>query len=300
MTTKKLPVSLSFDPNPRPPRVALPKGACDTHFHVFGPPNLFPFSPTRRYEPPAGPIEHYLAMQAATGLERGVVVQPSAHGLDHRALLDALAHAKGRLKGVINLDPACTNADLDAFAAAGVVGARFALMSDRPGDRTAIENAIPRLQRLDWSLDLHIEAEHLLANADFIRAIPLMTVIDHMGRPDPSHGLDQPAFRFVLELARDPRFWFKISALDKISRHPIANVADGIPFKDTIPFAQALVAAAPDRVIWGTDWPHGNTFLLGRVPNEGALLDLLAAIAPDPNAFRRILVDNPARLYGFE
>ncbi|CAN0453942.1 unnamed protein product, partial [Phaeothamnion confervicola] len=170
---------------------------------------------------------------------------------------------------------------------------------DRPGDRAAIDAAIPRLQRLGWSLDLHIEAEHLVANAAFIRDLPVTTVIDHMGRPEPGHGLDQPAFRLVLDLALDPRFWFKISALDKVSEQPVANVPDGIPFKDTIPFARALIAAAPDRVIWGTDWPHGNTFEPGRVPNEGALLDLLAAIAQDNNAFRRILVDNPARLYGF-
>ena len=298
--TKPLPVALPFDPNPRQPRVALPPGACDAHFHVFGPPNLFPFAATRRYEPPAAPIQYYRAMQRATGLERGVVVQPSAHGLDHSAMLDAIASSNGRLKGVVNMSAATTDAELERMATLGVVGARFSLMSDRPGDRVAIEAAIPRLARLDWSLDLHIEAEHLVANAAFIRSIPITTVIDHMGRPEPSHGLDQPAFRLVLDLARDPRFWIKVSALDKLTGQPAANVADGIPFKDTIPFGKAVVAAAPDRVLWGSDWPHDNTFEPGTIPNDGALLDLLAQIVPDRAAHCRILVDNPARLYGFE
>lgn len=299
MTTKPLPVALPFDPNPRAPRIRLPPGACDTHFHVFGPPNVFPYASTRRYEPPAAPIEYYFAMQRATGLERGVVVQPSAHGLDCSAMLDAIARSNGRLKGVVNISDKTTDAELERYAAAGVVGARFSLMSDRPGDRTAIENALPRLQKLGWSLDLHIEAEHLLANEPFIRSLPITTVIDHMGRPEPSHGLDQPAFRLVLDLARDERFWFKVSELDKITEEPLANVPDGIPFKDTIPFSRAVIAAAPGRVLWGSDWPHGNTFDPGTVPNDGALLDLLTEIAGDQTTLRRILVDNPARLYGF-
>lgn len=297
--TKVLPVALPFDPNPRPPRRPLPRGACDTHFHVFGPPDRFPFAASRRYEPAAGAIEHYWAMQRITGLELGVVVQPSAHGLDHRAMLDAMARSGGRLKGVITLDPALDDAALERLAALGVVGARFSLMSDRPGDRAQIEAAVPRLMRLGWSLDLHIEAEHLVAEAEFIRALPTVTVIDHMGRPEPHLGLDQRAFRLVLDLLDDPRFWVKVSALDKVSEVPDANPPDGIPFKDTIPFAQAVIAKAPDRVIWGTDWPHGNTFTMGRVPNEGALLDLLAGIAPDETVRHRILADNPRRLYGF-
>jgi 2-pyrone-4,6-dicarboxylate lactonase len=297
--TKPLPVALPFDPNPRKPRLALPPGACDTHFHVFGPPNLFPFAPTRRYEPPAAPIEHYFAMQKATGLERGVVVQPSAHGLDPAAMLDAIARGGGRLKGVANIDASTSDAELERLAAAGVVGARFSLMSDRPGDRAAIEAALPRLKRLGWSLDLHIEGEHLVAEERFIRGLPVPTVIDHMARPEPSHGLDQAAFRLLLDLARDDRFWIKISALDKLTEEPTANPPDGIPFKDTIPFARAVIDVAPSRVLWGSDWPHGNTFVQGTVPNDGALLDLLAEIAPEHSTRCRILVDNPARLYGF-
>ena len=229
--TKPLPVALPFDPNPRAPRVALPDGACDTHFHVFGPPNVFPYAASRRYEPPAAPIDYYIAMQRVTGLSRGVVVQPSAHGLDCSAMLDVIARSGGRLKGVANIDAAMPDVELERLKAAGVVGARFSLMSDRPGDRAAIEAAVPRLQRLGWSLDLHIEAAHLVANETFIRSLPLTTVIDHLGRPEPSHGLDQPALRLMLDLMRDERFWVKVSALDKLSEHPQANVADGVPYK---------------------------------------------------------------------
>ena len=172
-------------------------------------------------------------------------------------------------------------------------------MSDRAGSRDAIEHALPRMKALGWSLDLHIEPEHLVAQEAFVRALPVTTVIDHMGRFEPSEGLGQPGFELLLDLLADERFWTKICAVDKLSDTPIANVADGIPYKDTIPFARAVIAAAPSRVIWGTDWPHGNTFTAGQVANEGALLDLLGEIAPDDSMRRRILVDNPARLYGF-
>ena len=279
--SKPLPVSLSFDPNPRPPRVPLPEGACDTHFHVFGPPNLFPFDKARRYEPPAAPIEHYLEMQRVVGLSRGVVVQPTAHGFDNSAVLDAIARSNGRLKGVANINAETSDAELTRLKAGGVVGARFSLMSDRAGDRSAIEHALPRMKALGWSLDLHIEPEHLVANEGFVRSFPVPTVIDHMARPHVKDGLGQPGFRVLLDLLADARFWTKLSGADKLSATRVANVPDGVPYRDLVPFAKAAIAAAPDRVIWGTDWPHGNTFKLGQVPNEGALLDLLAEMAPD-------------------
>ncbi len=297
---KPLRVALPFDPNPRAPRWTLPDGACDTHFHVFGPPNRFPYAETRRYEPPAGPIEYYWEMQKITGLTRGVAVQPTAHGFDNSAILDAVARSDGRLRAVVSFDHTTSDEELARLNDAGVVGARFSLMSDRAGSRETIERAIERMAPLGWSFDLHIEPDHLLANEAFVRDLPITTVIDHMGRIDPADGIDQPAFQLVLDLLGDDRFWTKICSVDKISRTPVANVPDGIPFKDVIPFARAVIEAAPDRVIWGTDWPHGNIFTPGRVPNEGALLDLLGEIAPDDATRQRILVDNPARLYGFD
>ena len=294
-----LPVALPPDPNTRPPGWALPAGACDSHFHVFGPPDRFPYAATRRYEPPAAPIEHYWNVQKITGLARGVVVQPTVHGTDHAAILDAIARSDGRLLGVACIDQDTTDADLAALKAAGIRAARFSLMSDRAGSAKAMAREVDRIARLDWSLVLHIEPRFLLAHEDFIRGLPVATVIDHMARIDPGEGLDQPAFGLLLDLLADVRFWTKICGVDKISARPQAHVADGPPFADVVPFAKAVIEAAPDRVIWGSDWPHGNTFAPGRTPNEGDLLDLLGVIAPDEPTRRRILVDNPARLYGF-
>jgi len=293
-------VCLPPDPNPRPPRWRLPPGACDTHFHIFGPPDVFPYSPKRRYEPPAAPFEHFMDMCRIVGLSRGVVVLPSAHGTNAATVVDAIGRSDGALLGVTNFDRRTTDDELDRLNAAGVRGARFSLMSDRAGATDDIGHAVKRLQRLGWSLDLHIEPEHFLAQERFIRSLPVPVVIDHMARVNPKDGLGQPAFRLLLDLLKDDRFWVKLSCADKISGDPRAHPpGGGLPFRDVIPFAQAAIAAAPDRCIWGSDWPHGNTFEPGRIPNDGDLLDLLAEFAPDEVQRRRIMVDNPARLYGF-
>ncbi len=295
-----LPVALPPDPNTRAPHWTLPAGACDTHFHVFGPPDRFPFAATRRYEPPAAPVEHYWNVQKITGLTRAVAVQPTAHGFDNAAILDAVARSEGRMCGVVCIDSSIADDRLAEMKAAGARAARFSLMSDRAGSTAAIESQLGRIEPLGWSLVLHIEPQFLLAHEDFIRALPVPTVIDHMARIDPGAGLDQPAFQLLLDLLDDARFWTKICCVDKISTRPQARVEDGLPFEDVIPFARAVIDAAPDRVIWGSDWPHGNTFAPGRTPNEGDLLDLLAQFAPDEAARRAVLVDNPARLYGFD
>lgn len=295
-----LPVALPPDPNTRPPHWTLPAGACDTHFHVFGPPHRFPFAETRRYEPPAAPIEHYWTVQKITGLSRAIAVQPTAHGFDNAAILDAVARSDGRMRAVVCIDDSISDAALAEMKAQGARGARFSLMSDRAGSRDAIARQLPQIEAMGWSLVLHIEPEFLLAHEEFIRSLPVPTVIDHMARIDPGAGLDQPAFQLLLDLLDDARFWTKICCVDKISTRPDAHVQTGLPFQDVIPFARAVIAAAPDRVIWGSDWPHGNTFAPGRTPNEGDLLDLLAQFAPEEDARRAVLVDNPARLYGFD
>ncbi len=297
---ESLPVALPPDPNPRAPGWELPPGACDTHFHVFGPPHRFPFAATRRYEPPAAPIEHYWNVQKVTGLSRGMVVQPTVHGTDNAAIVDAVARSEGRLLGVACIHEAITDDELSALAAAGIRAARFSLMSDRPGSHETIAKLIDRIARLNWSLVLHVEPQNLVVHEEFIRALPGPTVIDHMARIDPAQGLDQPAFALLLDLLGDQRFWTKICCVDKISARPQADVSGGPPFADVVPFAKAVIDAAPDRVIWGSDWPHGNNFTPGRTPNEGDLLDLLGVMAPDGETRRAILVDNPARLYGFD
>jgi predicted TIM-barrel fold metal-dependent hydrolase len=299
MSRQPLRVALPPDPNTRPPHWTLPAGACDCHIHVFGPPDIFPYADSRRYTPPAAPIEHYWNVQAITGLSRAVVVQPTAHGVDNRAIRNAIARSNGALLGIAAIDGSTSDAELEACADGGIRGARFSLMGDREGSPEEIAAQLPRMQARDWILDLHVDPEYLLEHEQFVRRLPLVTVIDHLARVQPAGGLGQPAFRLLLDLLQDDRFWVKICSLDKLSGVPQARVEHGLPFADMMPFAQAAIAAAPDRVLWGSDWPHGNTFTPGRTPNEGDLLDLFAAIAPDPAVRQRILVDNPARLFGF-
>ncbi len=298
---KKLPrVALPFDPNPRPAQWNLPQNACDTHIHVFGPPHVFPYAEDRRYEPPAAPIEYYFTVQKITGLQRAVVVQPTAHGTDNSAILDAIAKSNGRLKGIANIDDNTSDAELQWLKAGGVVGARFSLMEDRAGSQQAIEAALPRMQALGWSLDLHVDPENFLSHADFIRSLAITTVVDHMARCEPAGGVEHPAFLLLLDLLKRGNFWAKIASVSKISANNQVNNLEKIPYADMLPLARKVIEVAPDRVIWGSDWPHGNTFELGSVPNEGDLLDFLGAAAQSEALRRQILVENPARLFGFD
>lgn len=300
MTTKPLRVSLPPDPNTRAPHWLLPAGSCDTHAHIFGPPDLFPYAKDRRYTPPAAPFEHYRNVQKITGLSRAVLVTPTAHGYDNRVILDAIARSAGAMRGIANIDSSLDEAALDALNDGGIRGARFHLMDERPGSEEHLTEQLPRLKKRDWVLDLHVDPIDLVNHEKFIRALPTVTIIDHMARVRGADGVGQPAFQLLLDLLKDDRFWVKICSLDKISAVPKAHIEGSLPFMDMVPFAQAVIAAAPDRVIWGSDWPHGNTFTPGRTPNEGDLLDLVAVIAPDERMRARVLVDNPARLFGFQ
>ena len=295
-------VCLPPDPNPNPPSHELPPGACDTHFHIYGPPDVFPYTEIRRYTPPAAPLEHCLMMQRAVGLGRGVVVQASSHGFDNTALLDAVARSDGRFLGVAQIDDKVSADEIERLHEGGVRGVRFTKIGSRPGnvDPGVFERCLEKIAGFGWSVDLHIDPEHLIANEAVIRAIPMPVVFDHIARIDTAAGLDQPGMALLLDLLKDEKFWVKVSGADKIGGNPEATPQSGLPFLDVVPYARAVIEAAPDRVIWGSDWPHSNIFVPGHVPNDGTLLDLLAAFAPDEATRDRILVDNPARLYGFE
>jgi predicted TIM-barrel fold metal-dependent hydrolase len=268
---------------------------------VFGPPNKFPFAPTRQYTPPAAPIEHYLSMLSMIGIDRAVVVQPSAHGYDNTATLDAIAKKGGSLRGVARVDDTMTSGELKRLHEGGIRGVRFNLL-DRPAGNIKLavfDRVIERLVELGWSVDLHIDPKNLLALEKRIRALPVPVVLDHLGRINSVDGLGQPAFQLLLDFMKDERFWVKLSAVDKISRTDTCT-DEGLFYTDLVPFARALIEAAPDRVIWGTDWPHSNLFVPGKTPNDGDLLDLLFEFAPDERVRHKILVDNPSRLYGFD
>ena len=289
------------DPNTRKPRFTPPPLSCDTHFHVFGPPETFPFLSTHEYTPPAAPLEHYLKMTAIIGTKRAVVVQPSVHGLDNTATLDAIAKSRGRFRGVGRIDDKTTQGELQRLHDAGIRGVRFNLL-DRPRGNVkldVLDRCVEHVVELGWSVDLHIDMKNLLAQEKRIRSMPVPVVIDHIARVKPSEGLQQAGFQLLLALLSLKHVWVKVSGADKICNTQVHSYF-GLPFVEVIPFARAVVAAAPDRIIWGTDWPHSNNFTPGRTPNDGDLVDLLAEFAPDEQARKKILVENPAALYKFD
>ncbi len=288
------------DPNPKLPQFKVPPNSCDTHFHVFGPPDKFPFAEKRAYTPPAAPIEHYFQMSAVLGIERGVVVQPNAHAFDNTAILDAIARSNGRLRGVARVNDKASKDDLRRLHDGGIRGVRFNIL-DRPEGNIGLEvldRVVENIADLGWSVVLHIDPDNLLTQEKRIRALPVRTVIDHIARINPAEGLSQQGFQLLLDLMNDNRFWVKISGIDKIC-HLNLYEENGLRYKEVTPFAQAVVEIAPDRVIWGTDWPHSNIFAPGETPNDGDLLNLLLDFAPDEGIRQKILVDNPAALYDF-
>jgi 2-pyrone-4,6-dicarboxylate lactonase len=288
------------DPNTRRPVFSPPPGACDTHFHIFGPPEQFPFVATHEYTPPAAPLEHYLKLIELLGIERAVVVQPSVHGLDNSATLDAVKKSNGRFRGIARMNENTAKDDLRRLNDAGIRGVRFNLL-DRPRgniEPTALDRCSEKIADLGWSVDLHIDMKNLLAHERRIRAMPMPVVIDHIARVKPLEGLQQPGFQLLLDLMKMPHVWVKVSGADKICNKPVRSYF-GLPFVEVVPYAQAVIGAAPERIIWGTDWPHSNNFVPGHTPNDGELVDLLALFAPDETTRRKILVDNPATLYGF-
>jgi predicted TIM-barrel fold metal-dependent hydrolase len=277
------------DPKPVKPQYAPAPGACDSHCHIFGPAAKFPYAPERRYTPPDAPKEKLRALHDHLGLSRAVLVQASCHGGDNRAMLDAIAWSRGAWRGVAMVGNEVTERDLDELHEGGVRGVRFNFVRHLGGapDPRVFARTLAMIEPLGWHVVLHFDAEDIETHADVFRKLRVPFVIDHMGRVDAAHGLDQKPFAMLLELMRNPLAWVKVSGPERIS-------AAGKPFRDATPFAAALAKAAPDRVLWGTDFPHPN---VKTMPNDGELVDLFALTFPDEALRKRILVDNPTRLY---
>jgi 2-pyrone-4,6-dicarboxylate lactonase len=285
-----IPTCKGPDPHTRTPRIVAPPGACDAHCHVFGPAAVFPYAPDRAYTPPDAPYEGLVALHRVLGIERAVIVHASCHGSDMAVTLDAIARAGGAMRGVAVVDPGITDAALARLHEGGIRGVRFNFVRHLGGmpDLVFFERVLAQIEPLGWHVVLHLDAEDVVELAPRIARIRVPFVIDHMGRVKAKLGLEQRPFAQLLELMRNPLAWVKICGPERVS-------STGAPFRDALPFAQALVAAAPDRVLWGTDWPHPN--IAGDMPNDGDLLDLLGEAVPDAGLRARILVDNPARLY---
>ena len=220
-----------------------------------------------------------------------MLVQASCHGTDNSAMVDAMVWSKGVWRGVAMVGADVTDAELERLHAAGARGARFNFVAHLGGapDLTAVEQVISRIAPLGWHVELHLDAHDIGTYRAFLDRLTVPFIIDHMGRVEARHGLDQAPFRQLLDLMKNDLAWVKVSGGDRIS-------SAGKPFHDAMPFARALVEAAPDRVLWGTDFPHPNVKVM---PNDGELVDLFAAFCDDDALRRKMLVANPARLYGF-
>ncbi|MFL5084036.1 MAG: amidohydrolase family protein [Xanthobacteraceae bacterium] len=280
------------DPQPRKPRFALPSSSCDSHFHVFGPHAVFPFAANRPFTPHDAPKEALLRLHEVLGFERGVFVQSTCHGSDHAVMLDLLAATSGRYRGVALLTPATTPEEVKRLDAAGVCGVRLHFVSHLgPYPARDDVRAVMRLvEPYGWHVEVHVYGKDLLANLDFIAAIKARVVIDHIGRVDVREGPDGPAFVALRRLVDAGNVWVKLSGTDRVSQQEP-------PFRDAVALARILAEQAPERILWGTDWPHPN---VRRMPNDGELVELIPQIAVNETTRRRMLVDNPAEFFGFD
>lgn len=273
----------------RKPRYQMPAGSTDAHCHVFGPAAKFPYAPNRRYTPEDAPKEALAALHDHLGVQRAVIVQASCHGNDNAAMLDALAWRPDAYRGVAILDDTIHGGDILKMHQAGVRGARFNFVKHLGGapSMDVFNNVIKRIKPLGWHVVLHLDAPGIVPLSEMIRAIPIKFVIDHMGRVPAADGVDQEPLKALLELAKIDRCWIKVCGSERI---------DMPPYDKAVPIARKVVETIPDRVLWGTDFPHPNST---HDCDEVDLVDLVPLIAPDPAMQRKLLVDNPAKLYGF-
>ena len=290
--TREIPTCRAPDPNTRQPRFRPPPGACDAHCHIFGPGARYPYAPDRSYTPPDAPLEKFKQLQSILGLQRAVLVNASCHGTDNAVILDAIAQSNGQYRGVANANDSFTERDFLKLHEGGCRGVRFNFVRHLGGmpDLDEFHRVIDRVRALGWHVVLHLDAADVVEFDGLLKQLPVPFIIDHMGRVPTQGGLEQPAFRQLLELAKRDNCWVKICGAERIS-------SQGPPFTDAVPFAQALIEIAPQRILWGTDWPHPN--ISTHMPNDGDLVDLIPLFAPDATTQARILVDNPQRLYGF-
>jgi 2-pyrone-4,6-dicarboxylate lactonase len=281
---------MGYHNNPTEPKLKLPALSCDAHFHILGPKARFPFDAKSPYTPFDAPKDVLVDRHMFLGIERGVVVQSAAHGFDHSAAADFLADHAGSYVGVALAPVTADMADLKKLHGQGFRGVRFNFVQHL-GSAPALSDVMKlatKLAVLGWHLQLYVEPSMIVKMTPELKLSPVPVVIDHMGKIDASHGLDQPGFTHLLKLMDDKRFWVKVSGLERASRQ-------GAPYADSMPFARKLVAEFGDRVVWGSDWPHPN---VEGVPDDGVLVDLIAEFANEAQR-QALLVDNPQKLYGF-
>ncbi len=281
---------LPFHPSPSRPSFTPPAGAVDAHCHVFGPGDVFPYAPERKYTPCDASAAQLFALRDLLGFERNVIVQATCHGSDNRAMVDALQQSNGSARGVATVTPNVTDDELAAMDEAGVRGVRFNFVKRLvdPKPDAYYEEIVARIAPLGWHIVVYFEAADLHDRWQLFTSLPTDVVVDHMGRPDVSKDVDGPEFAEFLEFMKAPNVWAKVTCPERLT-------VAGPPYDDVVPFARRVVHQFGDRVLWGTDWPHPN--LKSHVPDDGALVDFIPRIATNPAAQQRLLVDNPTRLY---
>lgn len=284
---------LCFDPAPSRPTFVPPPGAVDAHCHVFGPGDQFPFAPERKYTPCDAGRDTLYGLRDFLGFSRNVVVQATCHGQDNAAMIDALVHSGGMARGVADVPADISRDTLAAMHEAGVRGVRFnyvkRLVDPKPD--AYYRAIIDKIAAFGWHVVIYFEAADLAEKQDFFTSLPVTLVVDHIGRPDVTKSPEGPEFALFLRLMESDMIWCKATCPERLSK-------SGPPtYDDFVPFARAVVERFPDRVLWGTDWPHPNLNMVGHMPDDGALVDIIPRIAPTSELQRKLLVDNPMRLY---
>ena len=290
---KEPPLIAPPDPNTKVPTFKAPPGSIDTHTHIFGPQSVYPFAATRPYTAPDAGLPAFATLHGKIGVERAVIVNATVHGFDNRVVTDAIALSGGRYKGIANVSDTISDRELEALEQAGIRGCRYAFLARLGGkpDFSRVKRMADRIKGLKWCIDLYLEPALYDDFFPQMRTLAVPYVIDHMGTIKAADGgVDQPAFKKLLDLQRtDEKCWVKISGPERMS-------SGAAPFQDAVPFAKKLIETAPDRVIWGSDWPHPNVRLM---PNDGDLIDFVPRCATTAALQRKLLVENPAKLFRF-
>ena len=298
-TFEKTPGWLDWCARPSTPQFRPPPGSVDAHCHVFGPGAEFPFAPERKYTPCDASKTQLFALRYQLGFARNVVVQATCHGADNRAMIDACRAGAGKVRGVATVRRAVSDPELRDMHEAGVRGVRFnfvkRLVDFTPRDE--LQEIALRIKPLGWHVVVYFEAQDLPELWDFFTALPTPVVVDHMGRPDITKPLDGPELQLFLRLMREHRnVWTKVSCPERLSKSgPPALNGERNAYRDVVPFARHVVESFPDRVLWGTDWPHPN--LKDHMPDDGLLVDFIPHIATTPEQQDMLLVKNPMHLY---
>jgi len=278
----------------RPQRWVLPPGSCDTHAHICGPERRYPYAQGRIYTPPDALLPDYLAMLAALGVERAVLVQPSVYGSDNSAMLDAMRSCHLPCRGVAVVETSISDAELDRLDAAGIRGVRFNLVDVLgPGAGSPLECARALAERIaarGWHTEFLLHCDDFETLDGLLADFPTDVVIGHIGYARSGTGAAHPGFQGLVRLVERGRCWVKLTGPYRLTR-------EGLPYDEVNPFVRALAAVAPERLLWGSDWPH--VMVTGTMPDDGELCDLLADWLPDATLRRQVMVDNPATLYGF-